>query len=427
MAEPTSSLSVLSLVTRISKEAGTAYRGVNGSSRTMPPVGHDDLEDVKQVINDGVRQFMSDAPPTGWEWRKRILSVTISNVEITGTADAADATSITDATLETTYDEDDDLNTYWCYITGGTGEGSYAQITDYATSGGVITVADWLDQYGNAGGTDPAASSTFTITQYETVAGDRSRYPLPEYYGGEVSGDINYDKDVVHRQRIFWTAENIIRKRRQNSEDTGYPFMAAIRQLEPASSALGPKRRSELILYPAPVQVDTLEWPYVLGFNGIDMELGKATGAGATTVVDSTRDEADDYFNGWRVDIVDGTGRGSYAIVTDYTGSSGTFTVADWLKSDGNAGGTDPDNDSVYVAEPLNNMFPSPAKFDEVMKASCLSEAEQFFSNIRAGHIERYVQKALPKAHEADARSRMFVKIGARPPYVRTWQAVTKV
>lgn len=401
------------------------YRGVSGSSRAMPPVNHDDLEDIKQVINDGVRQFESDAPPTGWEWRKRMIQVSISNVEQEGTADAADSTSITDATLETTYDEDDDLNTYWCYITGGTGEGSYAQITDYTTSGGVVTVADWLDQYGNAGGTDPAANSTFTITQYETVAGDVGRLPLPENYGGEVSGDLNYDKDSVHRQRIFWTAENIIRKRRQNSKDTGYPFMAAIRQLEPASSALGPKRRSELLIYPDPIQVDILQWPYVLAFNGIDMETGVATGAGATTVVDSTRDEADDYFNGWRVDIIDGTGRGSYAIVTDY--GSGTFTVADWLKADGSAGGTDPTTDSVYVAQPLNNLFPSPAKFDEAVKASCLSEAEQFFKNIQAGHIERYIQKALPRAHEADARARMYTKVGKRPPYNRTWQTVTKV
>lgn len=414
-------------MTRIAKEAGTAYRGVGGSSRAMPPVDKDDLEDIKQVINDGFRQFESDAPPTGWEWRKRMIQVSISNVEITGTADAADSTTLTDAILEDTYDEDDDLNTYWVYILTGTGAGSYAQITGYATSGGVVTVADWLDQYGNAGGTNPAADSTYIITQYETVAGDRGRYPLPENYGGEVSGDINYDKDVVHRQRIFWTAENIIRKRRQNSEDTGYPFLAAIRQLEPASSVSGPTRRQELILYPDPIQVDILEWPYILVFDKIDMETGVATGASTITIVDSTRDEADDYFNGWRVDIIDGTGRGSYAIVTDFANTDGTFTVDDWLKVDGSAGGADPAADSVYVAQPLNNLIPSPAKFDEVVKASCLSEAEQFFSRVEGGHIERYIQKALPKAYEADARSRMYTKIGRRRPYNRTWQPVTKV
>ncbi len=426
MAEPTSSLSVLSLATRISKEAGTAYRGTAGDSRAMPPIDTDDLEDIKQVITDGVRQFMADAPPTGWLWRKRMIQVPVSNVEITGTADAADATSLTDATLEDTYATNDLLNGYWIYITGETGEGSYAQITDYTTSGGVVTVADWLDQYGNSGGTDPAASSTFTITQYETVAGDVGRLPLPEYYGGEVSGDINYDKDSVHRQRIVWTAESTIRRRRQNSKDTGYPFMAAIRQLEPASSALGPTRRSELLIYPDPIQVDTLEWPYILGFNKIDIETGLATGAGATTVVDSTRDEADDYFNGWRVDIIDGTGRGSYAIVTDYTGSTGSFAVADWLKADGSAGGTDPAANSVYSVEPLNNMIPSPSQFDEVVKASCLSEAEQYFSKIESGHIERYIQKALPKAYETDARSRMYTKIDSGRPFNRTWQFVTK-
>jgi len=426
MAEPTSSLSVLDLATRIAKEAGTAYRGTAGSSRAMPPVDKDDLEDIKQVINDGVRQFMSDAPPTGWEWRKRIIQVNISNLEITGTADAADSTSLTDATLEDTYDEDDDLNGYWCYITGGTGEGSYAQITDYTASGGVLSVGDWLDQYGNSGGTDPAADSTFIITQYETVAGDIARYPLPEYYGGEVSGEITYDKDAEHTQRILWTAESTIRRNRQSDEGTGYPFMAAIRQLEPASAATGPKRRYELILYPDPTQVDTLEWPYTLSFDKVDLEMGVVDSASTTTIVDATRDEEDDYFNGWVATILDGTGRGSYATVTDYTGATGTFTVADWLKFDGSAGGTDPDADSVYVVQPANNLFPSPAKFDEVVKASCLSEAEQFFSKIEAGHIERYIQKALPKAYEADARSRMYTKIGARRPHWRTWQEVTK-
>ena len=127
MSEPTSQLSVLKLATRIAKEAGTAYRGVTGSGRAMPPVDHDDLEDVKQVINDGIRQFISDAPVTGWEWRERILAVPISNVNTTGTADAADATSLTDATLEGTYDEDDDLNSYWIYVTGGTGEGLHSR------------------------------------------------------------------------------------------------------------------------------------------------------------------------------------------------------------------------------------------------------------------------------------------------------------
>lgn len=427
MSEPTSQLSVLNLAIRISKEAGTAYRGVNATGRAMPPVDHDDLEDVKQVINDGIRQFEADAPATGWEWRKRILQVPISNVDTTGTVDAADATSLTDATLETTYDENDDLNTYWIYITGGTGKGSYAQIDDYTASGGVIDVLDWLDQYGNAGGTNPATDSTYIITQYETVGGDIGRVLLPENYGGEVSGRIGYYKDAEHSQKIEWVSESTIRARRQTSEDSGYPLMAAIRQLEPTSSSLGPKRRYELVLWPFPVQVDVLEFPYILVFDGIDMETGLATGASSTTIADTARDEADDYFKGWRIDIIDGTGRGSWALATGYTGSTGSFAVDDWLKADGSAGGADPAANSVYVAQPLNNLHPAGIKFDEVVKASCLSEAEQFFKNIQGGHIERYVQKALPKAYEADARSIMFTKVGKRQPQIRVWNTVEKI
>lgn len=424
MSEPTSQLSVLKLATRISKEAGTAYRGVNGTSRAMPPVDKDDLEDVKQVINDGIRQFEADAPPTGWQWRKRILQVNISNLEITGTADDADSTTLTDATLETTYDEDDDLLGYWIYITGGTGEDSYAQITDYTASGGVVEVDDWLDQYGNAGGTDPDEDSTFIITQYETVGGDIGRYPLPENFGGEVSGPIGYYKDADHSQKISWVSESVIRARRQASEDSDYPSMAAIRMFEPASSSLGPNRRYELILWPFPVQADVLEFPYTLVFNGIDLETGVADSTSATTLVDATRDEADDYFNGWRIDIIDGTGRGSYGIVASgedgYAGATGTFTVADWL------GGADPAADSIYIVQPANNLHPAGIKFDEVVKCACLSEAEQYFSNIQAGHIERYIQKALPKAYEADSRSLMFTKVGKRQPYIRTWNLVEK-
>lgn len=420
MSEPTSQLSALSLATRISKEAGIAYRGVDGTGRAMPPVNHDDLEDVKQVINDGIRQFEADAPPTGWQWRKRILQVNISGTEITGTADAADATSLTDATLEDTYDEDDDLNGYWIYITGETGEGSYAQIIGYATDGGVITVADWLDQYGNAGGTNPDADSTYIITEYETVGGDIGRYPLPEYFGGEISGPIGYYKDTDHSQFIGWTSESIIRAKRQADDSTGNPFLAAIRPFEPVSGTLGPKRRYELVLYPNPTQSDILEFPYILVFNGIDMETGVAESTSATTLVDSTRDEADDYFNGWRIDILDGTGRGSYGIVSDY--ATGTFTVADWL------GGADPDADSVYVVQPLNNLHPAGMKFDEAIKCACMAEAEQFFKNKmeNSGHIERYIQKALPKAYEADSRSLMFVKTKRKEPEMRTWNLVEK-
>ena len=163
MAEPTSAYSFSDLVAKIAHEAGTAYYG-GGTGRAMVPVDDDyNLQLCKDIVNDGIKMFIADCPPKGWRWMRRIMSVNITGTRITGTADAADATSITDLTLVDTYDADDDLNDYWCYILTGTGQYSYAQITDYDGTTGACTVADWLDQYGNAGGTDPAADSTFRI------------------------------------------------------------------------------------------------------------------------------------------------------------------------------------------------------------------------------------------------------------------------
>jgi len=403
MTEPTSAFSFRKIITRIAKEARIAYYGTAGDKPAMPPIDKQDLSDLKEVVNDGIKQFIADAPKTGWRWMRRIMSVTLTGTRITGTADAADATSITDATLETTYDSDDDLNDMWVYILTGTGAGSYAQIDDYTASGGVVNVLDWLDQYGNAGGTDPAADSTFAITGVETVAGDIARYPLPEYFGGEVDGEIHYEKDSGTINAIDWVNESYIRTKRATSVQSGYPRHAAIRHLEPLSSAAGPKRRFELFLDPEPNSAYVLEFPFIMFFDKLDMEMGVGDFASTITIVDATRDEYDDYFNGWRIEIISGTGKGSYAIITDY--ASGTFTVADWLKPDGSAEGTDPDTDSVYLVEPLNNLHPAGFRFDRVIESSCLSEAEIKYEDVGGAYVNRYHSKDLPKAYEMDGRS----------------------
>jgi len=341
----------------------------------------------------------------------------------------------TDATLETTYDTDDDLNGYYIYILTGTGQYSYAQITDYTASGGVITVADWLDQYGNTGGTDPDADSTYAITQYETVGGDISRYPLAEDFGGEVSGKITYSKDSNHSALIDWVDEAQIRTVKQVTELSGYPRRAAYRPLEPAGSTLAStsiKRRWELILDPKPSTTDTLEFPYPLYFDDLDLEAGVATGGNTTSLSDTGRTEGDDYFNGWRIEIIAGTGKGSYAIVTDYTGSTGTFTVADWLTAAGAGGGTDPTTSSVYVVEPANNRHPAGYRFDEAILAACkykLAEEDTEGTTQEKGFQQKYIEKALPMAYRIDMRGGPR-KLGSMNKGVdliheRTWTDIT--
>jgi len=85
---------------------------------------------------------------------------------------AATPLRVVDASLITEYPNDDYLNDWYIYITGGTGTGSRAQITDYAYATGTITVADWLDNE-DVASTHPAADSTYGLSQIpaETTGG----------------------------------------------------------------------------------------------------------------------------------------------------------------------------------------------------------------------------------------------------------------
>ena len=429
MAEPSSALTFKDLIVRIARKAGMVYYGSAGANEALPPINRADLSFLKDIVNDAIRMFIADAPVGGWKWVERIMNVTMASVRTTGTADAADSTSITDLTLADTYDANDDLNDYWCYILTGTGAGSYAQITDYVGATGAITVADWLDEFGNAGGTDPVATDTFVVTDVETVGGDKARYPLAENFSGEVSGDITYAAGSSHSTFIKWTHESYIRKRRAVVVNTGYPLFAATRPLEYKSNALGPTRRFELFVDPQPQATDVLQFPYELVFDKLDCECGVGDSASTTTIVDATRDEADDYFNGWKITIIAGTGRGSYALVADYTGSTGTFTVADWLKSSGVAGGTDPSADSIYFVEPVNNKHPAGIRFDNVILAASMARAEQEIDEIVGGYIDAYVNKELPFAHKKDGRTGPRKLGNANTRQIlrrdRTWSDVT--
>lgn len=433
MAEPTSNLSFAELIRKVANKAGVAYFGYSGDQSALVPVDTYNLGVCKDIVRDAFRMFVADGPKRGWHWQKRIMSVTLTATRITGTADDADSTSLTDATLEDTYDGDDDLNDYYIYIDSGTGIGSFAQITDYTASGGVITVDDWLDQYGNAGGTNPAADSTYVITPVETVAGDIARYPLPEYFGGEVNGKIEYTANTAHATPIQWVDESFIRANRSITVSTGYPRYAAIRPLEPAITDIengSAKRRFELILSPQPSAADTLEFPYLASFDNLDLETGVATGGAATTLTDTARIglEADDYFLGWRCDIIDGTGKGSWAIVTGYVSATGVITVADWLTIAGAAGGVNPAANSAYTLQPVNNFHPAGFRFDEYILAACYAKLAMEDEEIDPALEQRYIQKALPKAYEMDARlapKTLGSMNGFEKGYRRTWSNVT--
>jgi len=403
MAEPSGALTMRDLVLRVAEKLGIAEYTSAGLKHV--PTDQFNLNLCKQYVNGGIKMFMADAPKKGWRWMRRICSVTFAT-RVTGTADAADATSITDLTLADTYDTDDDLNDWWCYILTGTGLGSYAQITDYTGATGKCDVADWLDSDGNPGGTNPAASSTFAITSVKTDAGDAAKYILPSNFGGTVDGPIEYAADTSVGTDIEWCDESTIRARRSLAVNSGIPSRAAIRPYQPMDESLSQSRQWELIVDPQPGSAYVVEFPYTLHFNKMDLEAGVADSGGNTTLVDATRTEGADYFNTWKIEIVAGTGLGSYAIVTDFT-AGGTFTVADWLTSAGAAGGTNPGTDSIYVVQPAANLHPAGHQFDDAIEAACLARAEMESQDEHMDTFwtDYYHKKALLNAFKVDQRS----------------------
>lgn len=412
MSEPTSRLTAYDLIMRIARKAGIAYYGASGNEKAMAPIDTYNLELCKDLMNDAVRMFISDAPLRGWRWQRRIMSVELSSVRITGTADDVGAASLVDLTLASTYD-DDDLNGYYLYILTGTGKGSQAKITDFNGTTGrcdISLTTKWLDQYGNTGGTVPLPGDTFCITSVETVGGDIARYPLAEDFSGEYTGKIKYAKDTAHGVSIEWCDESKIRARRSVNVQSGYPRLAAIRPLEPAISDLengSAKRRFELILDPEPSAGDTLQFSYNLTFDGLQLETGDINTPAATSIYDDSIGALwpDNYFKDWVLHIMGGRGRGNYAVVTAYTGASGKFEVAKWLAPDGTSTGTTPNTESTYYVEPANNVHPAGLRFDESILAACMARLEMDSDELQEGLEQRYMQKAIPLAHRIDARS----------------------
>jgi len=422
MAEPTSILTYYDLILRVAELAGVAYYGSDGQQRALIPI--DDVntfDKCKRIVNDGIRMFIAGAPETGWRWKTRIQSVTFGSVETTGECDSAgSSTTLIDSDLESTYDTDDEINGYYVYdIT----QSIYAAITGYTAATGTVTVAAWLDYDDVASSLTPADEDDYAITDVKTVAGDKARYWLDQDFG-RVAGEITWAKTSRRGHQLSWVNEAEIRARREVSVNTGYPKAAAVRRYRN-------RRRWEFIVDPSPIATDTVEFPYELGFDELRMEggIGNAGGATSLTDVDLANLYPDDYFNGWNIYLIDNTGKFSYAAVTDYVGSTGVFTVADWLSRDGSAGGTDPGNTTAYYVEPAYNKHPAGLLFDDAILSACLAQTEMQYEDVQGGYVQKFYDKDLPDAWAADDRTapRKLGKLtrGGTRYQLRRWQSVS--
>jgi len=423
--EPTSAYTFYDLILRVSKAAGVSYYGEDGQERACIPYEEHDLERCKDCVNDGIKMFIADAPENGWRWMRREAKVTFGIVETTGECDSAgDATSLIDSDLADTYDTDDEIVGYYVYDLT---QEIYGVCTAYNATLGDITVTEWLDYNGNASSLTPADEDSYSITDVQTVEGDKARYLLPEDFRGHPTGRITYDKDSNRGHIIDWAGEGEIRTWREVSVTSGHPTKAAVR---PWGS-----RRWELVVDPSPSAADSVVFPYETGFDALRLVAGNINTSAATSITDDSLGAffPTDYFKGWVIHVMAGTGRGSYATVTGYTSASGKFTVASSVAAGGSGTGTTPDSEAVYYAEPVNNKHPAGQQFDEAILSACLAKAEGEFGELNLGYspMEKYLKKDLPAAHAIDARSaprklgKMRSGSGRKYYQERTWSDIT--
>lgn len=257
----------------------------------------------------------------------------------------------------------------------------------------------------------------------DNIDSDPARYLLPQFFAGQTNGPITYTKDTNHSTSIKWVDPYIIDARRSVTVTTGYPQFATVRPYHNATiPALASSRRWELLVDPEPVAADTVEFPYTVYFDNMDMETGVATAGAATTLTDSARDEADDYFNTWVLTIVAGTGKGETATITDY--ASGVFTFSAL------SGGSTPDTTSVYYVQPAANLHPAGVAMDHGVISACYAEAEKQIEQLNEGLVELFYKVDLPAAQKLDALTAPrtlgnMYRRGDMTICERTWEDVT--
>lgn len=249
MAEATSALTFSDLLLEVAEKLGLAYYGASGTGVAQVPTDTHDLDRVKRLVNKALGRFMSDAPPTGWRWARPTADLVLwpsvsvdSSVTATGVYDGAAYTVITAS-------EDVFYETMEGKTIVVTSTGSYT-IYKYVSA----TVV-WIE------GDHAFSGKTFSI------AAD-GNYTLPRGYAGPVTGDVTFAANTNTAIPFNWTNESTIRRLRQDvTVSTGDPQFGAIR----VRLAIGSdtRRRYELIVYPTPDTVRTVQFPYDLHFDSM--------------------------------------------------------------------------------------------------------------------------------------------------------------
>ena len=245
MSEPSAALSFGDLIIEVAIKLGVPHYGDSGNEAAQVPTDVHDLSECKRHVNNGIRMFLADAPPSGWRCQHPVASITLwptvavdSDITATGVYEPSTETTLITASEDTFYASMElkpivvtDVDT----LTIGT----YVSATAVRVSGD----HHWT------------GSKTFSITT-------DGNYTLPQTFGGQTSGDPTYAADTTPTITVAWVNEAAIRRLRENTlSDTGDPYWLATRTMNST------RRRWELMAWPIPRSVYVIEFPYELYFN----------------------------------------------------------------------------------------------------------------------------------------------------------------
>jgi len=251
-SEPTSVLTFQDLIIEVARRIGVADYGEDGTEEVQVPVDAHDLAECKRHVNNAIRMVLNDAPaPNGWRFTRPTASVVIWGTIGTDSDNKVTSLGYDPATDKTTLQTSDDS--------------FYESMEEKSlvlTGVDTFTVTDYVNAKKVKVRGDATGAGTAGVTWSITADGN---YTLPRSFGGQVIGVPTYTADTNQGVSLQWSDESVIRKWRENiTDETGDPYLLAIR---PMATSVSRRRRWEMMAYPKPDEVMTVEFPYHLHFD----------------------------------------------------------------------------------------------------------------------------------------------------------------
>lgn len=258
--QPTSALTFGDLILETALKMGVPYYGADGTEEPQVPVDPHDLSVCKRVVNNAIRMFVADAPPSGWRWMRPTQSFVLwptiaadaSRTVTAGAFDSANSETPLTANSAVFFEtmEDKDILIKNIEVSPGTFEDQTFRIKRYTSPTVVVLAGD--------------ASAALDAHQYSITAnGD---YTLPRDFGGPHGGPITFGPDTNHYTTVEWSDESAVRSMRSvTSDTTGFPIAIAVKLAD--SVQTGDRRRYVLATYPTPHSQFTVQFKYNIHFD----------------------------------------------------------------------------------------------------------------------------------------------------------------